>query len=143
MLYQGQPHTHSRTQELVCRSGTHGNRIKWNLHQSLLKTDSSTSQATASIAGSAFSMCRQLPTQKASQICLVTLNCSLLFFGTFESLLARRIKVLEQKIAFFYIQTDKIGPSVETSFEHLIKTHPRNPTFCRDVPKLSSSSRIF
>lgn len=106
------------------------------------KQDSSTSQAIASVTGSAFSMC-SYPYKKNFRFAYSHWTVAFFSWEHFKRLLAKRIKVVEQKIAFFYIQTDKIGPSVKNSFEHLIKTHPRNPTFCRDVPKLSSSSRIF
>lgn len=55
------PHIHSRTHQLVCRSGTHANRIKWKLQQSLLKTDSSTSQAIVSIAPGVLPRCGSYP----------------------------------------------------------------------------------
>lgn len=44
---------------------------------------------------------------------------------------------------FLYIHTDQIAKQIKNSFEHLIKTHPRNPTFGREVPKRSSSSKSF
>lgn len=126
--------------QLGCRSGTrtkwNESRMQWNLQQTPWKPAPELPRKLHPLLLLCFLAVGSDPRESLYNL-FVTHSCSLLCAWEQPKSLSGRVTKSSS------VQRDKIAEAIKNTLEHLIQSQPRNPTFCLEVPRLSSSSRIF